>query len=385
MEETNELTVPRLLWAVALMCHAACRNFSGLMAVRFFLGMTEAGVAPGFSLVTGMWYTRSEQPLRHGLWFGGNSLASVFGGVAAYGVGHIKGSISPWQYLFIIFGAATFLVGIVKMVVMPDHPSTAIWLNKRERQVAIQRVMENQTGIKNDTFKKSQLVEAVKDPKTWLITLYVFTVNLANGGLTSFGSLVIEGFGYEGLDALLIQMPSGGAQVGFVLVSSLLCSYVPNSRLITMFCLTLVSCAGIAIMYTAGDNRSAGLAGYCLSMAFSANMPLGLSLISSNVGGFTKKATVTALNFVGYCLGNIIGPQFFTLNEAPEYPTGIRGCLSGLCLGAFFTALHWVYLQWENARRDRKYGKVTVLSEEEKASNSEDKTDWEVKTFRYVL
>ena len=355
------------------------------MAVRFFLGLTEAGVAPGFSLVTGMWYTRNEQPLRHGLWFGGNSLASVFGGVAAYGVGHIEGSISPWQYLFIIFGAATFLVGIVKMVTMPDHPSTAIWLNKRERQVAIHRVIENQTGIKDNNFKMRQLIEALKDPKTWFITLYVFSVNLANGGLTSFGSLVIAGFGYEGLDALLIQMPSGGAQVGFVLLSSLFCSFVPNSRLITMFCLTLVSCAGVAIMYAARDNRAAGLAGYCLSMAFSANMPLGLSLISSNVGGFTKKATVTGLNFVGYCLGNIVGPQFFTLEEAPEYPTGIRGCLSGFCLGAFFTALHWVYLQWANARRDKEYGKVTGLSEEEKASNSADKTDWEVKTFRYVL
>jgi hypothetical protein len=39
------------------MCHAACHNFTDLMVTRFFLGAFEAAVAPGFSLVTSMWYT----------------------------------------------------------------------------------------------------------------------------------------------------------------------------------------------------------------------------------------------------------------------------------------------------------------------------------------
>lgn len=46
------------------MCHAACTNFAGLMVVRFFLGAGEAAVAPGFTLATGMFYKREEQPIR---------------------------------------------------------------------------------------------------------------------------------------------------------------------------------------------------------------------------------------------------------------------------------------------------------------------------------
>jgi MFS family permease len=46
------------------MCHAACHNFAGLMAARFFLGVGEAAIAPGFALITGMFYTRKEQPAR---------------------------------------------------------------------------------------------------------------------------------------------------------------------------------------------------------------------------------------------------------------------------------------------------------------------------------
>ncbi|OQE92485.1 hypothetical protein PENNAL_c0007G01634 [Penicillium nalgiovense] len=46
-----------LLWAAVLMCHAACHNFTGLVITPFFLGALEASIAPGFSLITGMWYT----------------------------------------------------------------------------------------------------------------------------------------------------------------------------------------------------------------------------------------------------------------------------------------------------------------------------------------
>lgn len=59
------LTNARFIWGGILMCTAACNSFTGLMIQRFFLGVAEAAVAPGFALLTGMFYTRKEQPLRY--------------------------------------------------------------------------------------------------------------------------------------------------------------------------------------------------------------------------------------------------------------------------------------------------------------------------------
>lgn len=58
------LILCRFLWGGFLMCHAAAKNFGGLMAARFFLGVGEAAIAPGFALVIGMFYKREEQPSR---------------------------------------------------------------------------------------------------------------------------------------------------------------------------------------------------------------------------------------------------------------------------------------------------------------------------------
>lgn len=86
-----------LAWAIILICHAAVQDFKGLLIVRFFLGAAEASISPGFSLITGMWYKREEQPLRHGIWFLGNAIATMFGGLLAFGISHIGGAFDTWR------------------------------------------------------------------------------------------------------------------------------------------------------------------------------------------------------------------------------------------------------------------------------------------------
>lgn len=78
---------------------ALCINSGGLLAVRFFLGVTEAAIAPGLMIMISMWYKREEQPLRQCAWFLGNTTAAIFGSLISYGVGHIK-SIAQWKVSF---------------------------------------------------------------------------------------------------------------------------------------------------------------------------------------------------------------------------------------------------------------------------------------------
>ncbi|KAL3484517.1 major facilitator superfamily domain-containing protein [Aspergillus germanicus] len=384
-----------ILWAAVLMCHAACTSFATLMTTRFILGALEAAIAPGFSLVTAKWYTRQEQPLRYGIWFSGSAVASLFGGVASYGIGHIHGALSAWQNLFLIFGAVTCLCGIMMLVLLPDSHESALWLRRPERRTAAHRVTMTQIAQATAPgYQAYQVLEALRDPTTWFLCLYTFCVNIANGGLTAFGSLVIQGFGYEGITALLIQMPTGAAQLGFIIVSAVAASYIPNARTLIMLTLTLTSLLGMVLMYTL-TNPSGQLAGFCLALAFSANMPISLSLVTSNICGATKRATVNACVLVMYCVGNVVGPQFFSVDEAPRYPRGLKASLAGFSLGAFWVVCLRGYLIWRSKRRDARERRGDVEAEEEGAQRGRvvggaaegdgDLTDWEIPGFRYVL
>lgn len=170
------------------MLTATCFNAQGLLAIRFFLGATEAAIGPGLTVIVAMWYKRSEQPLRHGAWFMGNVIAGIFGGILAYAVGHVQ-SIAPWKAVFLVFGAITVAWSVFIYFFLPDTPANARFLKKEDRVKAVDRVRENMTGIRNDTWKWGQSFEALTDVKIWLLVAVQLSQQIANGGVHGVGSV----------------------------------------------------------------------------------------------------------------------------------------------------------------------------------------------------
>jgi MFS family permease len=85
------------LWGVVLTLHAVTDNYGSLMALRTLLGVFESAISPGFSLITGMWYTPREHVSRHSIWFAGNAIASIIGSLIAYGLLNYEGTLSQWK------------------------------------------------------------------------------------------------------------------------------------------------------------------------------------------------------------------------------------------------------------------------------------------------
>lgn len=211
------------------MCHGASHNFGGQAAARTFLGVFEASINPGTMLLFSMYYSRSEQPLRMGIWIGSAGLGYVIAGIASFGIGHIQAAIASWRLLYIIWGAITVAWGVILLVFLPGSPLTTRFLNEGERGMVLARVRNNGTGVEDKKFKWPQFMEAMMDLKTWLLFLFAVASNSPNGGLTSvctvlrvsinrltglqFQGLIIKGMGFSTLKTTLIQMPSGGVQL----------------------------------------------------------------------------------------------------------------------------------------------------------------------------
>ncbi|KAF2172044.1 hypothetical protein M409DRAFT_32798, partial [Zasmidium cellare ATCC 36951] len=65
------MAVSCLIWGLLVVLLTQARTFSSALAVRFFLGVFEAAVTPGLTLMTGFYYTRREIPLRQCIWYSG--------------------------------------------------------------------------------------------------------------------------------------------------------------------------------------------------------------------------------------------------------------------------------------------------------------------------
>ena len=81
-----------------------------------------------------------------------------------------------------------------------------------------------------------------------------------------------------------------------------------------------VAIVGMLLITCLPAQASAGrLVGYYLTQASPTPFSALLSLVATNVAGWTKKTTVAAMYLIGYCAGNIIGPQLFRDRDKPQY------------------------------------------------------------------
>ena len=160
----------------------ACHNWSGLMAVRFFMGCFEAIIVPGLSLVLASWYRKEEQPPRNAIVFAAAS--SIVNGFLSWAIGHIPDSapLAKWQYLYILVGSVSMAWSIFVFIFLPDTPMSAKFLSKEEKIHWVQRLAVNKTGIINKSYKWDQAWEAIMDPKTWIIFFFNIAINIPNGG-----------------------------------------------------------------------------------------------------------------------------------------------------------------------------------------------------------
>ncbi|KAF5723103.1 vitamin H transporter [Fusarium mundagurra] len=367
-----------LLWAVILGCHAAGENFAALCSLRVLLGAFEATISPGFTLITGLWYKPSEHARRHSLWFVGNAVGSLIGSLIAYGCTFITGGpLAPWRWLFIVLGIVTAGWAVVLYIWLPDTPAKARFLNPAQRVWATQRPQVAQRSFKTNKWSNAQLLEAMLDPKTWFQFFIITTVSLSNGVIAN---------------SLLLGMPLAAYNVIIVLLSASLAEKFRKSRCIIAAGASALSLVDTILVRQLPSTNNAGRYIGLILCASCANVfPMMLSLISSNVAGFTKKSTVNAVFFLGYCAGNIAGPQFFIPTEAPKYRTAFTALFVIFCILIGLILAFRQYLAWENLRRDKAQGVyIDAESPERDATPSAvmeatDETDFENKNFRYFL
>jgi MFS family permease len=136
-------------------------------------------------------YTQSEQALRQSWWWSGTAWFTIIGSAISYGFAQVEGSLRPWQYVFILAGALTFLFGIWCFF-LPNSPVNAWFLDPEERVVATERLRTGQTGLNNQKIKLSQIKEAVLDIKLWLICITMISAWVKGYSYWVLASLICE-------------------------------------------------------------------------------------------------------------------------------------------------------------------------------------------------
>ncbi|WVR04194.1 hypothetical protein IAU60_001194 [Kwoniella sp. DSM 27419] len=365
------------------------KSAGGLQAIRFILGMFEGVNTSGAGLVISMWWKKEEQGWRTVVVF--NTFSSIVNGVLSYAVQFYTPTrlLHRWQLLYLITACLSVTFGVIDWFCLPANPARAWWLTDRQKYIAVQRLAGNQTGMINPNTKMSQVKEALLDPRTWLYFLISITLNIPNGGLGGFYSIVIQGLHFEVKQLTLLNIPTGVigwiAAMFWVTIAKL----TRRPLLCAMASVLVCLCGTIVLKVVPKSNIGGSLAAlYIVYMYWAPYMVFGQLIMYANVAGTSKKVAVFGISYLGYCVGNLVGPQSFLAREAPNYPTAYTVMLAGYCVSLALMATYG-FLCWRDNKKkvvqEEQWRTAIDGQQQDVAEEWKDLTDVQNPKFRYTF
>ena len=170
-----------VVWGVvsgAMMFVGSAQSF---YAMRFLLGVAEAGFFPGVLLYLTAWFPARERAKTVAMFAVGGLVAGIVGSPlsgAILGLDGVAG-LAGWQWLFIVEAVPAIVLGVVVFFALPDGPADVAWMSGEEKRWLRER-LEADAIAGGGT--KSTLSAAFTSGRVWLLCLLYFLLNVGGYG-----------------------------------------------------------------------------------------------------------------------------------------------------------------------------------------------------------
>ncbi|KAI6020422.1 major facilitator superfamily domain-containing protein [Pisolithus microcarpus] len=196
-------------WGIAMTFMGLVKSYPQLAAMRFLLGMAEAGFYPGVVFYLSMWYPEYKLIYRIALFTGAAAVAGAFSGLLAYAIGFMNnvGHLEGWSWIFILQGLATMVVCLVGVFGLVDYPDTAKFLSAEEKRfIEQQRTLDAENDDGEGTVAQ-QILSAFADWQVWSMALLLISFDVPVYGITFFLPTILNNFGYDTAISQLLTVP----------------------------------------------------------------------------------------------------------------------------------------------------------------------------------
>lgn len=210
-----------ILWGITSIATMLVKTATWFYILRFLLGSFEAGLFPGVILYLTYWFPARRRAQMVSLFMTAVPIAAIVGApLSGWIMGSMDGrlGIANWQWLFLLEGIPSIVVGICALAFVVDKPGQACWLTDREKRLVLADLeAENRAaGPCEHAFN-----QALKLPRLWLLTLIQFCAVSSTITMGFFIPSIIHDLGAKsGLAiGMLTTLPYIGGLVAMVVVA----------------------------------------------------------------------------------------------------------------------------------------------------------------------
>lgn len=376
------------LWGTVTTLSGLVQNYSGLLAIRFFLGLCEGGLLPGIMLYLSTLYKPHELQQRVGIFYASASLSGAFGGLLATAILKMDGisGQSGWRWIFILEGIATVVIALTSMLFLPADIQSAKFFTDEEREFALNRLRtsfgvtttgphyepsrrvmsENvdpekpsetkleahmpDTVVEDERFEWGEVLRGVKDPQVWMTAVSYMGIIVSLYSFSLFLPTIVSGLGYAGGQAQLHTVPPYVPAVVFTVIVAFASDKLQwRGPFILIF--LPITIAGYVLAIAATNNVQRYAAVFLMATGIYPCGPCILSILPNNSAGHYKKATAVALQLAVANCGGFVATFIYDSSQAPTYIRGHSITLGFVCLAWLAIFCNVMYCLWENKAR----------------------------------
>ncbi|WP_432260006.1 MFS transporter [Cupriavidus sp. TMH.W2] len=301
-----------ITWGIISALFLFVKTPTQFYAMRFLLGLAEAGFYPGVILYLTYWFPANRRARIIALFMSGIPIAGMFGNPlsglimdAFNGTHDLRG----WQWMFLLEALPAFVIGVVTVFVLRDGIDKAPWLDADEKRVLKRNIEEDQRSAQSaataaGTAHGHSLGAVFADRRVWWMCLIYFCFVTGQYALTFWMPTLVKTSGV-----------TGNLNIGLLSAIPFLCAVVVmnilghsadarRERRWHLIVPALMGAVGFAI--AASFTKNTGVAIAALSLAAAGVLtcaPLFWSLPTSFLTGIAAASGIAVVNSVGNLAG----------------------------------------------------------------------------------
>jgi MFS transporter, ACS family, tartrate transporter len=207
-------------WGLVSMATAFVAGPYSFYALRFLLGITEAGFFPGTILYLSLWFPARQRAVAIGGFMAAAPLSTAIGSPISGALMELPRffGLANWQWLFLLEGLPAVLLGVLTLKVLTDRPEQARWLNEEERFWLVETLTRERAASQPRRAGASVAWATLRDLR---VPALAAICSGSSAGLYAVGlwsPLILKQFGYSALAVgWLNAVPSVVAVAGMIL------------------------------------------------------------------------------------------------------------------------------------------------------------------------
>ena len=344
-------------WGLISAATAFCTGPYSFMAVRFLLGLAEAGLFPGFVLYFTYWFPRHHRARINAGFTLALPIAVALGAPISTSLLSLDGlwGLKGWQCMYIFEAIPTVLVGVFVFFYLTDRPERASWLQPAQKQWLSINIASEKQAIEQE--HRVSLLQSFWDPRVLLLSLNYLGIVTASLGMLLFLPQIVKQLGLTNMEVGWVTMIPYGCGAASMVICGRISDRLGDRRW-CLFWTCVISTVGLIIAgLTLGTWWS--LVGMSIAaIGFYGTKGPFWSIPTMWLTGSAAAAGIAWINSVGN-LGGFFGPTL--VGWAKEMTGSFAGGLYALAVCALMSAL--VSLFWIRVPKTVPSSATTVAAE----------------------